>query len=77
MTGWGGNNSTVSITVKAKEGVTDGGETKEFYWAEPFPAEGETPLIVAVQYGSKTWMRERQSVPSKEWFDFTDVDLAE
>lgn len=77
VTGWGGNNSTVSITVKAKEGVTEGGETNEFYWAEPFPAVGETPLIVAVQYGSKTWMRERQSVPSKEWFGFTDVDLTE
>jgi hypothetical protein len=77
VTGWNGNNNTVSITVKGKEGVTEGGTTEEFYWAEPFPAVGEAPLIVAVQYGSKTWMRERQGVPNKEWFGFTDVDLAE
>ena len=77
VTGWGGNNSTVSITVKGEEGVTEGGATEGFYWAEPFPAVGEAPLIVAVQYGSKTWLRERQSVPSKDWFGFTDVDLAE
>lgn len=77
VTGWGGNNSTVSITVKGEEGVTAGGATEGFYWAEPFPAMGEAPLIVAVQYGSKTWLRERQGVPNKEWFGFTDVDLAE
>lgn len=74
--GWDGNNSVVSVTVASKEDVTNGGDT-QYYWAVPFPATGEAPLIVATMYGSKTWMPERKAVPDASWFQFSDVDLAE
>ena len=74
--GWDGNNDLVSVTVESKEDVTDGGNT-QYYWAVPFPATGEAPLIVATMYGSKTWMPERKAVPDASWFHFSDVDLAE
>jgi len=73
--GWDGDNSKVSVIVTSKDGVA-GGEAG-YYYAVPFPAQGEAPLIVAVQYGSKTWMPEQNRVPSADWFEFTDIDLSE
>ena len=61
-TGWDGDNSKVSVIVEGNDKAA-GGETT-YYWAVPFPAQGEAPLIVATMYGSKTWMLERQSVPN-------------
>lgn len=75
VTGWDGENNTVSVIVEGNEEAQGG--TTTYYWAVPFPAQGEAPLIVAVMYGSKTWMLERQSIPSKEWFQFSDIDLSE
>ena len=72
--GWDGDNSKVSVIVEGNE-EAQGGTTK-YYWAVPFPAQGEAPLIVATMYGSKTWMPERQSVPNVEWFQFSDIDLS-
>lgn len=74
-TGWDGDNSKVSVIVEGNDKAA-GGETT-YYWAVPFPAQGEAPLIVATMYGSKTWMRERQSVPNVQWFQFSDTDLSE
>lgn len=74
-TGWDGDNSKVSVIVEGNDKAA-GGETT-YYWAVPFPAQGEAPLIVATMYGSKTWMRERQSVPNVQWFMFSDTDLSE
>lgn len=74
-TGWDGDNSKVSVIVEGNDKAA-GGETT-YYWAVPFPAQGEAPLIVATMYGSKTWMRERQSVPNVQWFMFSDTDLSD
>lgn len=74
-TGWDGDNSKVSVIVEGNDKAA-GGETT-YYWAVPFPAQGEAPLIVATMYGSKTWMLERQSVPNVQWFQFSDTDLSE
>ena len=74
-TGWDGDNSKVSVIVEGNDKAA-GGETT-YYWAVPFPAQGVAPLIVATMYGSKTWMRERQSVPNVQWFQFSDTDLSE
>ena len=74
-TGWDGDNSKVSVIVEGNDKAA-GGETT-YYWAVPFPAQGEAPLIVATMYGSKTWMFERQSVPNVQWFQFSDTDLSE
>lgn len=74
--GWDGDNSKVSVTVGSKEGVTAGGNAS-YYWAVPFPAVGEAPLIVATLYGSKTWMLEQKGIPNKEWFVFSDTDLSD
>lgn len=74
--GWDGDNDNVSVTVAGKEGLTEGGTTT-FYYAVPFPAQGEAPLIVATMYGSKTWMLERHGIPYKEWFQFSDIDLTD
>lgn len=74
VTGWDGDNSKVSVIVEGNEEAQGG--TTTFYWAVPFPAQGEAPLIVATMYGSKTWMPERQSVPNVEWFQFSDIDLS-
>jgi hypothetical protein len=73
-TGWDGDNTKVSVVVKGKDGQAN---DADYYWAVPFPATGEAPLIVATMYGSKTWMLERQGVPNKEWFVFSDIDLSE
>ena len=74
VTGWDGDNSKVSVIVEGNEEAQGGPTT--YYWAVPFPAQGEAPLIVATMYGSKTWMPERQSVPNVEWFQFSDIDLS-
>ena len=73
--GWNGDNSKVSVTVESKDGYSVGGDAT-YYWAIPFPDTGEVPLIVATMYGSKTWMPERQGVPSADWFQFSDIDLS-
>jgi len=75
VTGWDGDNNKVSVIVEGNEEAQGG--TTTYYWAVPFPPQGEAPLIVAVQYGSKTWMTERNGIPTKDWFEFTDVDLAD
>jgi len=75
VTGWDGDNSKVSVIVEGNEEAQGG--TTTYYWAVPFPAQGEAPLIVATMYGSKTWMTERNGVPNKEWFQFSDIDLSE
>ena len=72
--GWDGDNTKVSVIVEGNEEAQGG--TTTYYWAVPFPAQGEAPLIVATMYGSKTWMPERQSVPNVEWFQFSDIDLS-
>jgi hypothetical protein len=74
VTGWDGDDSKVSVIVEGNEEAQGG--TTTYYWAVPFPAQGEVPLIVATMYGSKTWMPERQSVPNVEWFQFSDIDLS-
>lgn len=72
--GWDGDNTKVSVIVQGNDEAAGG--TTTYYWAVPFPAQGEAPLIVATMYGSKTWMPERQSVPNVEWFQFSDIDLS-
>lgn len=69
------NNSNVSVTVKAEEKVTDGGNT-EFYYTEPFPAVGSVPLMIATPI-SKTWRHERDRVTDIGWFTISDIDLGQ
>ena len=67
------NNSNVSVSVKAEDEITNGGNT-EYYYTEPFPAVGEVPLIIATPI-SKTWRSERDRITEIEWFTISDIDL--
>ncbi len=67
------NNSNVSVSVKAEDEITNGGNTN-YYYTEPFPAVGEVPLIIATPI-SKTWRHERDRITDINWFTISDIDL--